>query len=136
MNKPEIRIDGVPQTSPSDAREVKTDEQAAPTESEQEKTLEEKVIDELHQVFDPEIPVNIYELGLVYDIEIDEQRNVAIKMTLTSPACPVAESLPVEVRGRINRVPEVTECDVEIVWDPPWGPDRMSEVAKLKLGML
>ena len=101
-----------------------------------DKTLEEKITDALRTVYDPEVPVDIYELGLIYEIDIDSQNNVRIKMTLTSPACPVAESLPGEVRATVSRVPEVKDCEIELVWDPPWGPGKMSEVAKLKLGML
>ena len=100
-----------------------------------EKTIEEKVVDVLSQVYDPEIPVNIYDLGLIYEIGVDDNRKVDIKMTLTSPACPVAESLPGEVRAGVSRLAEVTDCEVELVWEPPWSPDRMSEVAKVKLGM-
>lgn len=98
--------------------------------------LHDKVIAALCEVYDPEIPVNIYELGLVYDIDIDAQNKVSIKMTLTSPACPVAESLPGQVQASVSRVAEVTACEVDVVWDPPWAPDKMSEVAKLKLGMM
>ena len=119
------------------------DEQGEPKENspdatrpEAPRTLEEKVIEALRQVYDPEIPVNIYELGLVYGIDIDAARKVVIKMTLTSPACPVAESLPLEVRAGVGRIPEVSECEVELVWEPQWGPDKMSDEAKLKLGML
>jgi FeS assembly SUF system protein len=102
----------------------------------QPQTLEEKIVGALKQVFDPEIPVDIYELGLIYGIEIDPANQVCIKMTLTSPACPVAESLPLDVRARVGRVAEVAGCEVELVWEPTWSPDRMSDVAKLKLGML
>jgi len=98
--------------------------------------LEEKVVDALRTVFDPEIPVNIYELGLVYDIRIDESRDVFIRMTLTSPHCPEAEALPGYVRRAIEEIPEVRSAEVEIVWEPPWSPDRMSEAAKLELGFL
>jgi len=131
MNEPEVRIDGVP------LDDTKPQEAGGEAEgSNVEKTLEEKVIDELREIFDPEIPVNIYELGLIYNVDIDQDCKVTIKMTLTSPACPVAESLPGDVRARVSRLREVTECEVDLVWEPQWGPDRMSEVAKLKLGML
>ena len=87
-------------------------------------------------VFDPEIPVNIYEVGLIYDVDADPAGNVTIRMTLTSPMCPVAESLPVEVQDRVRALPGVASVNVDIVWDPPWGPEMMSEAARLELGML
>ena len=135
MNKDtEVRIGGAPLEDPGDNRD---DGVAASgdTKPDGEKTVEEKVVDALRQVYDPEIPVNIYDLGLIYEISVDDSSKVDVKMTLTSPACPVAESLPVEVRAGICRLVEVTDCEVELVWDPPWGPDRMSDVAKVKLGM-
>ena len=98
--------------------------------------LEERIIAALSTVFDPEIPVNIYELGLIYNIGIDPAANVAVDMTLTSPACPVAESLPGDVEGAVRGVSGVGEVKIELVWDPPWTPDRMSEAARLELGMM
>jgi len=98
--------------------------------------LEERIIEAISTVFDPEIPVNIYELGLIYNIGIDPAANVAVDMTLTSPACPVAESLPGDVEGAVRGVSGVGEVKVELVWDPPWTPDRMSEAARLELGMM
>jgi FeS assembly SUF system protein len=86
-------------------------------------------------VFDPEIPVNIYELGLIYDLKIDPAGAVSIRMTLTSPACPVAGALPGEVQARVQAVPGVTSANVELVWDPPWDMSRMSEEARLQLGL-
>lgn len=88
----------------------------------------------LKTVFDPEIPVDIYELGLVYDVQADAAGRVQVKMTLTSPACPSAQQLPGEVRHKVKAVEGVSDARVEIVWDPPWSPDRMSEVARLHLG--
>jgi len=96
--------------------------------------VESQVIETLQTIYDPEIPVNIYELGLIYDLNVDPDGQVDIRMTLTSPACPVAQSLPLEVEARVREVPGVTDVDVEVVWDPPWTPDRMSEAAKLELG--
>lgn len=96
--------------------------------------IESKVIDALHDVFDPEIPVDIYELGLVYKIEVREDSSVAIQMTLTSPACPVAGILPGEVESRVRSIIGVSDCVVELVWDPQWTPNMMSEAAKLELG--
>jgi FeS assembly SUF system protein len=98
-------------------------------------TLREQVIEILKEVFDPEIPVNIYEMGLVYEVSVDDNANVHILMTLTSPMCPVAESLPPEVEEKVAAIEGVAQSTVEITWDPPWDPDMMSEAAKLELGM-
>ncbi|GAB4293735.1 MAG: iron-sulfur cluster assembly protein [Ignavibacteriaceae bacterium] len=98
--------------------------------------LEEKIIQVLKTCYDPEIPVDIFELGLIYEIQIDDESNVTIKMTLTSPACPVAGSLPGEVQSKIQSVPEVNSAKVELVWNPPWDKDMMSEVAKVELGFM
>ncbi len=97
--------------------------------------LRPQIEDALSDVFDPEIPVNIYELGLVYDILVDAADVVGIRMTLTAPGCPVAQSLPLEVAARIREIPGVTDVKVDLVWDPPWDRDRMSPAAKLQLGM-
>ena len=136
MSKIELRLDGTPFGNTPDSEEADGNGATEANTPDTNKSIEQKVIDVLCEVYDPEIPVNIYDLGLIYDVQIDDGRKVKICMTLTSPACPVAEALPLEVRSGICRVPEVTDCEVEIVWDPPWEPDRMSEVAKLKLGML
>ena len=101
----------------------------------QKQMLELKVIDALQTCYDPEIPVNIYELGLVYGIEINDS-GVRINMTLTAPSCPVAQSLPIEVEKKIGAIEGVKSAQVEVVWDPPWSPEKMSEGAKLQLGML
>jgi FeS assembly SUF system protein len=100
-----------------------------------ESNLKGAIIDALKTVFDPEIPVNIYDLGLIYDIIIDEKALVEVKMTLTSPGCPVAQTFPGIVEQAVNQVDGVSDCVVEIVWDPPWTQERMSDVAKLELGM-
>lgn len=97
--------------------------------------IESQVIEALRSCYDPEIPVNIYEMGLIYDIQVEPSGNVSIRMTLTSPMCPVAESLPPEVERKVKNVPGVTDAQVEVVWEPPWTPDKMSEAAKLQLGM-
>ena len=97
--------------------------------------LKEKIIAEIKKIYDPEIPVNIYELGLIYKIEIDKQNNVKIEMTLTSPNCPVAVSLPNSVKEYIMRIEEVKDVDLKMVWDPPWTKDKMSEAAKLELNI-
>ena len=109
--------------------------QQDPARSIHQKLIEGKVIEALQQVYDPEIPVNIYELGLIYDIHVGDDDSVKIKMTLTAPACPVAGSLPGEVERRVEAIPEVKSASVELVWDPPWSRDRMSEAALLQLGM-
>ena len=98
--------------------------------------LGEKIVKELKSIFDPEIPVDIYELGLIYDVFINEDNDVKILMTLTSPNCPVAESLPKEVEEKIRSIDEVKTAEVEITFDPPWTKDMMSEEAKLELGFL
>jgi FeS assembly SUF system protein len=97
--------------------------------------VEDGIVEILKTVFDPEIPVNIYELGLVYDINVEPGGAVQVKMTLTSPACPVAGSLPGEVKSKVESVPGVASADVEVVWDPVWNPSMMSEEARLQLGM-
>jgi len=97
--------------------------------------LKEKVISEIKKIYDPEIPVNIYELGLIYKVEIDDKNKVNVEMTLTSPNCPVAESLPNSVKENIMKVDGVTDVDLKLVWDPPWDQDKMSEAAKLELNL-
>ena len=98
--------------------------------------LEEKIIQMLKTCYDPEIPVDIFELGLIYEIRIDEDANATILMTLTSPACPVAGSLPGEVQSKVNEVEGIKSAKVELVWNPPWEKDMMSEVAKVELGFM
>ncbi len=97
--------------------------------------LKEKVISEIKKIYDPEIPVNIYELGLIYKIEINNEKKVNIEMTLTSPNCPVAESLPNSVKENILNIDGVEAVDLKLVWDPPWTQDKMSEAAKLELNL-
>ncbi len=97
--------------------------------------LREAVVEALKTVFDPEIPVNIYELGLIYELKVDSENKVAIEMTLTSPMCPVAGSLPGEVESKVKSVPGVQDAEVELFWDPPWSMEMMTEEAKLQLGM-
>ncbi len=98
--------------------------------------LEEKVVDVIRTCYDPEIPVNIYELGLIYGIKVDPAGEVSIKMTLTAPNCPAAQSLPIEVETKVGSIEGVADANVEVVWDPPWEPSMMSEAAKLQLNML
>ena len=97
--------------------------------------LKEKIISEIKKIYDPEIPVNIYELGLIYKVEIYDKNKVNVEMTLTSPNCPVAESLPNSVKENIMKVEGITDVDLKLVWDPPWDKDKMSEVAKLELNL-
>jgi FeS assembly SUF system protein len=98
--------------------------------------LREKIIDVLRTCYDPEIPVNIFELGLIYDIDVDPGRSVNVRMTLTSPGCPVAGSLPLEVENKVRAVEGVSSAKVEVVWEPVWTPERMTEAAKLQLGVM
>ncbi|HEX5184000.1 MAG TPA: SUF system Fe-S cluster assembly protein [Allosphingosinicella sp.] len=98
--------------------------------------LYEAVIEALKDIYDPEIPVNIYDLGLVYGVEITPEHHAKIRMTLTTPHCPVAESMPGEIELRVGAVPGIGDAEVELVWDPPWDPQKMSDEAKLELGML
>ena len=97
--------------------------------------LKENVIEEIKKIFDPEIPVNIYELGLIYKVEVDINNKVYIEMTLTSPNCPVAESLPKDVKDNTMKVDGVSDVDLKLVWDPPWDKEKMSEAAKLELNL-
>jgi len=97
--------------------------------------IKNKIIEEIKKIYDPEIPVNIYELGLIYKIEIDKKKNVNIDMTLTSPNCPVAESLPNQVKENIMKVEGVSDVKLNLVWEPPWDKDKMSESAKLELNL-
>jgi FeS assembly SUF system protein len=98
--------------------------------------LYENEIDALNEIFDPEIPVNIYDLGLIYGVEVTKEGQAVVTMTLTTPHCPVAESMPAEVEMRVAAVPGIAFADVNLVWDPPWDPQKMSDDAKLELGML
>ncbi len=98
--------------------------------------LYEAVVEALKEIYDPEIPVNIYDLGLIYAVEVTEDADAKVTMTLTTPHCPVAESMPGEVELRVGAVPGVRDAEVNLVWDPPWGPDKMTDEARLELGML
>lgn len=107
----------------------------SPVDRIQTEVTKGQIIEALRGCFDPEIPVNIYDLGLIYDIEVNVKGQVSITMTLTSPGCPVAGTLPIEVESRVEAVEDVTAVRVAVVWDPPWTPDRMSEAARLQLNM-
>ena len=95
----------------------------------------EQIIDEIRKIYDPELPVNIYDLGLIYDIQIKDEMFASIKMTLTTPNCPVAESLPKEVKDAVMQVEGIKDVDLQLVWDPPWNKDMMSEAAKLEMNL-
>ena len=97
--------------------------------------LKEKIVSEIKKIYDPEIPVNIYELGRIYKIEIDDTNKVEVEMTLTSPNCPVAESLPNSVKDNILKINEIKDVDLKLVWEPPWTKDKMSDAAKLELNL-
>lgn len=111
------------------------DERSTDVQESTPPSLQEKVIEVLKTCYDPEIPVDIYELGLVYDVDVSDEGAVAIKMTLTSPACPVAGTLPPEVEQKVGSVEGVSSAKVDVVWEPVWTPEKMSEAAKLQLGM-
>jgi FeS assembly SUF system protein len=108
--------------------------QVGPLDPEQTAAFQGRIVEAIKTVYDPEIPVDIYELGLIYDIIVDAEKRALINMTLTSPACPSAQQLPLEVRFKVKAIPEIADAKVEIVWEPAWTKDRMSEAAKLTLG--
>ena len=120
---------------PADSSATQSQAESAPQTQDAE-ALREKIVDTLRSIYDPEIPVNIYEIGLIYSVDIDPANAVNIRMTLTSPACPAAGTLPGEVEDKTRRVQGVTDVKVDLVWDPTWSPSMMSETAKLQLGML
>ena len=131
---PTTMTGGLPEDSPAHAVSQSTaDITPDPVKME---TSAPKVVEAIKTVYDPEIPVNIFEMGLIYEVIIDATGFVGVKMTLTAPNCPAAQSLPVEVRDKARSVKGVTDAKVEVVWEPPWTKDMMSDVAKLELGML
>lgn len=140
---PKARVDGAGETA-SETFERKRDylegflaQKPAPeAPGEPGGDLYEAIIEALKSIYDPEIPVNIYDLGLIYGVEVTEEGQAVVSMTLTTPNCPVAESMPAEVEMRVASVPGVAFADVNLVWDPPWDPQKMSDEAKLELGML
>ena len=118
----------------SEEASVQAEPQTSPTAD--AAAIRERVIEQLRTVFDPEIPVNIYELGLIYEVVVDDAGQVAIRMTLTSPMCPAAEQLPPEVETKARGVAGVSSVTLDLVWEPPWNPSMMSEAARLDLGMV
>jgi len=126
-----------PESEEISADTAKTDSaEATPVDSGNSETIREQVIEQLKTIFDPEIPVNIYELGLIYAVEVEADGATKVTMTLTTPMCPAAEELPPEVETKTRSVPGVTSVQLDLVWDPPWSPDKMSDAAKLDLGMI
>lgn len=124
------------QSSLDRATEFLSDVESAETRGAEVDALGDRVIEALRTVYDPEIPVNIFELGLVYKIDVDDQNVVHIDMTLTSPMCPVAETLPEEVKAKVEALDRVSAAMVKVVWDPPWNPSMMTEEAQLELGII
>jgi FeS assembly SUF system protein len=122
-------------TDPADLPESTNETSALVADPGRTAELAPRIYDALRTVFDPEIPVNIVELGLIYDVLVDANGLAGVRMTLTAPGCPVAQSLPVEVAQKVKSVAGVTDAKVDVVWDPPWTKDRMSDAAKLQLGM-
>jgi FeS assembly SUF system protein len=131
---PSMSSGGLPEDSP--AHEVSQSTADIIPDPVKMEELAPKVIEALKTVYDPEIPVNIFEMGLIYDVLVDANGYVGVKMTLTAPACPAAQSLPIEVRDKARSVEGVADAKVEVVWEPTWTKDRMSDAAKLQLGML
>jgi len=136
LRKEVVAESGTTTTSPATAKPQAAGEGGTPPQTPRQREIEIKVIGVLRTVFDPEIPVNIYDLGLIYDVKVDETDAVFVKMTLTAPGCPVAGSLPGEVAAKIENIPDVRSAEVQLVWDPPWTKDRMSEGAMLDLGFM
>ena len=130
---PSISGGGLPEDSPANAQSEST-ASITPDPAKMDE-IAPKVIEALKTVYDPEIPVNIFEMGLIYDVLVDAGGQVGVKMTLTAPACPAAQSLPVEVGRKIREVPGVADARVDVVWEPAWTKDRMSDAAKLQLGL-
>jgi FeS assembly SUF system protein len=134
---PKARVESVAETieRKKDYLEGFLAQKPAPVVAEGDEALQEAIIDALKEIYDPEIPVNIYDLGLIYGVEVSDA-NAIITMTLTTPHCPVAESMPGEVELRAQSVPGVMDAEVNLVWEPAWGPDKMTDEARLELGML
>lgn len=132
-----LHVLGVPEVPPNDVTEASfaKEPEVAPSGPVDVEAVRDRIVAALKTVFDPEIPVNIYELGLIYAVDVQPDGKVQVDMTLTAPACPVAGSLVTEVARKVGEVEGVSSSHVELVWDPPWSPDRMSDEAKLELGL-
>ena len=129
---PDLNVDALIAPAPTPAAAAAF----GPVDAARTEALNEPIVAAISTVFDPEIPVNIYELGLVYDVHVDAAGSVTIKMTLTSPHCPAVQSLPAEIEQKVRGVSGVTDVKIDLVWEPPWDPSKMSEAARLQLGML
>ncbi len=130
-----LNVDALLAPPPSTSANANAQPEIGPADPLQTDALRPAIVDAISTVFDPEIPVNIFELGLIYEIIIDAERRVGVRMTLTSPACPSAQQLPSEVRYKVKAVEGVADCAVDVVWEPPWTKEMMSEAAKLSLGL-
>lgn len=135
LPEPSASDRAAPSAAPEPAPKVELPPVGEPASDEERTTLQSSVVEALQTIYDPEIPVDIYALGLIYEVDVKESRDVEIRMTLTSPNCPAAQSLPGEVETKSAAVPGVRSAMVDIVWDPPWGPERMSEEARLELNI-
>lgn len=131
----ELQPDTTPDTDPSSSPSPAEKQDVSPVEALENQALEARVIEAIRTCYDPEIPVNVYDLGLIYGVEVGAGGKVDIKMTLTSPMCPVAESLPPSIAATVKAIDDVSDATVEVVWEPAWTPDKMSEAAKLQLNM-
>ena len=127
--------DARPTTEAKPVEETQPAGERQPLDGLERIALQDKVVEVLRTCFDPEIPVNIYELGLIYEVKVEPSGEVGVRMTLTSPNCPAAASLPMEVKEKVRALPEVADANVEVVFDPPWDPSKMTEAARLQLGM-
>ncbi len=130
-----LNVDALLAPPPSTSTNASAQPEVGPADPVQTDALKPAIVEVISTVFDPEIPVNIYELGLIYEIIVDAERRVGVRMTLTSPACPSAQQLPSEVRYKVKAVQGVSDCAVDVVWEPPWTKEMMSEAAKLSLGL-
>jgi FeS assembly SUF system protein len=130
-----LNLDALLAPTPTTAAATPSQPEVGPADEARTEALKPQIVEALSTIFDPEIPVNIYELGLIYEVFVDANNIVGVKMTLTSPACPSAQQLPSEARYKVKAVEGVADCNVEIVWEPPWTKEMMSETAKLSLGI-
>lgn len=136
MKRTELTVGGNPTPNPDENSQQPGEEPQASTTNDLNIPLDERIVDAIREVYDPEIPVNIYDLGLIYAVEVSDEADAVVTMTLTTPHCPVAESMPGEVELRVSSVPGIRDAEVNLVWDPPWDPAKMSDEARLELGML
>lgn len=135
MNDRIIPLADAPAPGQTEAQPASKDEGTFTPEPLNTLKYQPALVEAVSKVFDPEIPVNIYELGLIYNLDVDADANVQVRMTLTAPACPAAQTIPLDVERRIREIPDIKDVKVAVVWDPPWTRDKMSDAAKLTLGM-